>query len=213
MPTGYTSMIDDDPTITTKRWIMEGLSRAFGVCVSLRDDPFNLDEQQILARIANSEQQSIEYHQEELINAHNHHAFLQQLSNEDWRVDWKKHLQTVEETNAKSIEQSSRKQQHHEHIRDELLSILASPNIEPTTQNIVEFGVKQLGLVAYECKPFVQELPTFEQFTISSLKSATWKIDYHKKELNKAQIRKEERVNAYVSLRKNLDVILEESSK
>ena len=47
MPTGYTAQIDDDPNLTTAKWVTEGLSRAFGVCVILRDGPYGLTEDEI----------------------------------------------------------------------------------------------------------------------------------------------------------------------
>jgi hypothetical protein len=205
-------MLDRNPTMTTKKWVMEGLSRAFGVCVTLRDDDMNLTEEQIKERIAKDS--SIDYHQKELENALAEQCKIAVRTAEEWQKLWKKEDDRRTKANLKYLDEANSMAKRHLMVHQELAAVLASPEIDEVTRNIAKFGIDQLDLVSDECKPYHIESVTLKDFEKNAISENTRDIEYHTKELAAAKKRTQERLEMYDRLRKDLDsVLLDISSK
>jgi hypothetical protein len=66
MPTGYTAQLEE-MKYNTEKWLIQSISRAFGMCVMLRDDRQDLSEEEIIKKIKD-DSDSV-YHTKELANA------------------------------------------------------------------------------------------------------------------------------------------------
>lgn len=206
MPTGYTDMIDKNPDMTTEQWIMEGLARAFGVCVTLRDDRPDLTEEQIKKKIEENERQTVNYHQKELKKARKELKRLNVLTEKEWLVEWNKAEKNRIENNNHSISITKKLKDRHNKVRNDLEKILASSKISKITRNIVKYGIDQLNMVQSECEPYTYKNRPLRLFKSDKVKSASRDIVYHTKELVEAKKRMRKRIYEYSRLRKDLNM-------
>jgi hypothetical protein len=204
MPTGYTDMIDRNPTMTAKQWVMEGLARAFGMCVTLRDDAFDLSEEQIKKKLVESEQSEINYHQKELNKAKKKCRTLATKTNKEWLTLWLTDDNKREEENKKSVVRANKLSDRHERVRDGLNRILASDKVHEVTKSIAKFGIEQLDLVVADGEPYIREPITLEGFIKEAISSSKRDIKYHTEELAKAKQRGQERINLYARLKEDI---------
>jgi len=207
MPTGYTAMLDDNPKMTTQQWIMQGLARAFGICVILRDESLNLTEEQITQRIAEDGKRDIGYHQTELNKAIEESVKLAKRTEVEWETAWQKDEQEKEQHNKNSIARAKKMTERHFQVINDLERILASPEVDEITKNIANYGIEQLKLVKSEREPYIQESIPFEAYRVNTIKSNTRDIQYYTEELDKEKERVNGRVLAYSKLRKDLDAV------
>lgn len=202
MPTGYTAIIDDDPKMTARQWIMEGLARAFGICVMMRDDPRDLTEEQILQRL--TEDSSASWNEKELNKAVEESKRLATRTTKGWKVAWQKEENKKRNANKRSVEEANKMRKRHEQICGDLLKVLASDKAHEVTKNIAKFGVEQLDLVASDCLPFIQKPIALKDFMKDCIQKNARNIAYHTEELAKAKQRTEERVNLYKRLKEDV---------
>ena len=206
MPTGYTNMIDENPEITTKQWVMEGLARAFGVCAILRDGPFNLSEKQIIKRLR--ENDSNNYHQEELAKAKIDAKSIEIRSEHVWKALWKKSEAEKKKANQQSILEANKLKERHEKIRADLEILRDSSEASEVTKKIAEYGINQLHITESDCEAYIIESLSLEEYKAKILKSNKWNLEYHAKEQVKSEHRTKERLETYLQLRKDLDMLL-----
>ncbi len=204
-------MIDEHPEMTTKQWVMEGLARAFGVCVTLREDAFNLSEKQITEKIREHGQHEIQYHQKELANADIEN--LRKRTEAEWRTAWLENEKAKQKSNQDSIIRKEKVRLRHTQVGTELRRILESPKAHQFTKDVAKFGLDQLDVASSDCEPYIQESETLTQFKLNTFKHNEWNINYHKEELAKAEERTRERIKLYLQLRKDLDKVLTEAGK
>ena len=199
-------MLDKNPEMTTKQWVMEGLARAFGVCATLRDEPHGMTEEQIRKKIA--EDGSGGWHQKELTKARAEHAKLSVRTEEQWMTAWKEDETRKVQSNKKSRRKATKLEKRHERALKDLQCLLDNPSISETTRNIAQFGVKQLGLVAYECKPYIQPSEPFNQYKQNTLSRTIHDIKYHTEEKAKTEERVTNRLKYYDRLKKDVELCL-----
>ena len=204
MPTGYTAMIDDNPKMPTTQWIMEGLARAFGICVTLRDDPQGLTEEQIMKRLSQDTKNEVSYHKKELVKATKEAERLATRTETEWKRVWQNEERKKRTANKRSVKEADKSRERHEQIRSELLRVLVSDKAHEVTKNIIKFGIEQLNLVKSDCTPYIQEPTTLEKFIRSQIDRNVRDIDYHTKELANAKERTTERVNLYKRLKEDI---------
>ena len=204
MPTGYTAMIDDNPKMTATEWIMEGLARAFGICITLRDDSQGLTEKQILERLTQDLEKETSYHKKELRKATKEVKRLGTRNETEWKRVWQSEEKKKRTANKRSVEEADKNRERHERIRFELLRVLASDKAHKITKNIIKFGIDQLDLVKSDCTPYIQEPITLEKWIRSQIDQNTRDIDYHTKELAEAKERTTERINLYKRLKEDI---------
>lgn len=206
MPTGYTEMIDTHPKMTTKKWILTGLARAFGVCVTLREEPMGLTEAQIRERIAKDGQSDIDWHKAELDKAVSEMKTIGVRTETEWKALWQASEKHKKAHNALSIAEAEKIADRHEGVRKDLLKIVDS-DVDEFTRNIAKYGLDQLKLTQSECEPFLYESMTLDEFKGNKTRENVRDIEYHTKEMAQAQKRVNERVQAYMTLRKDLDKV------
>ena len=207
MPTGYTDMIDRNPKMTAKQWIMEGIARAFGVCVTLRDEPMDLTEEQIKERIAKDGHGDVAWHQMELAKAIQEKAEIEKRTPQEWRKAWRKSEAEKVKGNIESTARAEKMATRHNKIREEL-ELLANSEVDEFTKTVAKYGLNQLEIVKDETEPYINAPVTLKFFKIETIRSNTRDIAYHTKEMAEAKLRADDRVQAYMTLRKDVDTVL-----
>jgi len=204
MPTGYTDMIDRNPKITTTQWVMQGLARAFGICVTLRDDSMDLTEHEITQRLTEDTKHEVKYHEKELDKARKESLRLANRTCKAWQTAWSKYESEMRLHNQESTTEKSKNAERHNQVRDDLERILGSDKIHETTRNIVQFGIDQLKLVQSDCIPYIEAPMELKTFISDAIKSNKRDIEYHTEELAKAKERTLERINLYKRLKEDI---------
>ncbi len=157
MPTGYTEQLDKNE-MDTKTWIMEGISRAFGICVMLRDAKSDLTEKEIIKHLKKDADDS--WHIKSLAEAKAKLEKYNAISDADLEAEIKKENNCIKRENKKNIAGAAKRKKLHDTTRENLNKILQSKTIGETTRNIVEFGISQLDLAKNECEPYLSDLIT-----------------------------------------------------
>lgn len=207
MPTGYTDMIDNKPEMTTEQWIMTGLARAFGICVTLRDDELNLTEEQIEKRLEKDSQSDVNYNKKELEEAKIEAKVISKRTDEEWQALYVENEKRKLKENEESIAEHKLIKTRHLQVQKELETILNS-KIHTITKDIVNFGVEQLTLVKDECEPYIQEPETLQKFITETKRSNAWNLKYHTEELSKATKRANQRLKLYQQLKHDVSTLL-----
>jgi len=207
MPTGYTAMIDEDPTMTTARWVREGLARAFGVCIALRDESFDLTEGQIIERITKDAQHTVDYHNDALEKAKARLNEIQAFSKDDWTDEWKQAVSKIEVGNTESKGEADAIKARHDSVREDLRKLGAETTSE-SVKRLVEFGLNQLNLTINEEEGYHQEVPILEAYITHEGEHALWYFNYHIEELEKAKKRLEETIATYSEIQAETKRIL-----
>ena len=97
MPTVYTASLDENPAMSTKQWIMEHLTRAFGICIMLRDYRSDLSEREILDIM--SQDTGVDYAREHLEENQKKLKVLNRRSEQQWITVWNEHEDKTDESN------------------------------------------------------------------------------------------------------------------
>ncbi len=200
-------MIDDDPNLTTAKWVTQGLTRAFGVCIALRDESFDLTEEQVLSRIKEDNEHSISYQEKGLKEAQETQALHKKMSDADWKEEWEVAARRILESNKRSMEEAARLRERHDAARRDLIK-LKSNTSDVSTIRIAEFGLEQLKLVESETKPYTLEIPTLIEFIDSEKESVKRDLLYHGEELDRVKKRAAEAVDVYTAIQNEVKRIL-----
>jgi hypothetical protein len=200
-------MIDRKPEITTAKWVTEGLARAFGVCVSLREDDMNLTEKRIEQRLIEDGQHNIDYQNEELIKAEKEAEAISKRTEEEWQTLYVADEKEKVEGNTKRTIEAQAMKARHTQVQKDLEKVLES-NVHTITKDIVKFGIDQLKLTEDETEPYIQEPVTLQKFIAETKKANAWSLSYHEEELAKATKRAKERLKLYRQLKKDINAVL-----
>jgi len=174
MPTGYTAKVatGEISDFESFAWLC---ARAFGACISLRDDPMTTTRPGVFV--------ARDYHRKALSEARSELARLVALTDDDWCAEHdaaqKKVIYDRESENAKRLEQKGR-------YETMLNAVIAW---EPPTEDHVEmksFMEKQLReSIDFDCAPvdkYYPDLPPVDQWKLERIESARRNIEYHEKE-------------------------------
>jgi len=203
MPTDNTAMIDNDLDLSTARWVTEQLARSFGVCVALRDDDWDLTEDEIEERLKEIVNRDTNYHKGELITAR---GALEELKRPKvWNELYLSTVDEIEKRNRRNAKKANAIKLRHQQVKEDLIKLRDNTKDE-LTGKLAEFGLKQLKLVESDTEPYISVVPSFEKFKIDKLHSLNWDVDYHTKKLG--EIGKEERLSAYQRIRSEVGKIL-----
>ena len=207
MPTGYTDMIDEHPRLTTAKWVMEGLSRAFGVCVTLRDDSMNLSEKEIEKRLQKEVDDGMSYYREKLKETDETLAKLHKNPKMFWDAEYAATVDRIKKRNAEQIIEKNKTKVRHDQVKQDLIK-LRDNTTDEVTRNIAQFGLDQLELVKSETEPWITEIPSLEKFKADKYASLNQDIEYYTKNINEAEERERGRLIAYRTIKAEVTRIL-----
>lgn len=210
MPTGYTSELDENPDLTTAKWVTANLSRAYGVCVTLRDGPYGLSDDEIEEHLKKAVGRSTSYHKRKIKKAKKTLGIIKD-DPEAWNDLYESTVNRMQDYNKRGKEEAGITKLRHERVERELI-ILRDNTEDEMTRNIAKFGLSQLELVKRDREPYIQEIPSLEKFKVDKFASLNRDIEYHTKNMKEAHQREWERVHAYRKLRSEVARILEPQS-
>lgn len=207
MPTGYTAMLDN-PKLTTAKWVTEGLARAFGVCVILRDDDRSLSEEQIEASLKEHVESSTRYCKEKLREAVEALAKLGEDQDKFWVDEYASTVKRMRKHNERSMKEANKTKLRHQQAENDLIK-LRDETTDEITRNIANYGLEQLKLVESETKPYTFEILSLEQFKADKLASLNHDIEYYTKQIKETEEREKGRMLAYQTLKAEVKRILD----
>ncbi len=207
MGTSYTYELDDNPKLTTAQWVTEHLSRAFGVCITLRDGPFGLSDEEIEEHLEEEVKRSTKYHREKLDTAQNQLDMLED-NPEAWKDLYSITIAGMKTATKRSIKEAKKIEDRHLQARKDLTK-LRDDTVDDITRNIAQFGLDQLEIAKSDTEPYIRKIPTFEEFKVSKLKSLNWGIEYYTKNMKETESREGKRVFVYRRIRYEVKRILE----
>ena len=115
MPTGYTAELDDNPELTTAKWVTQNLARAFGVCVHLRDGPYGLTEDEIESHLEDEIERSTRYHREKTDEALKTLKTINDTP-EAWNDLYTSAVDRLQEYNKRSREEAETTKLRHQQV-------------------------------------------------------------------------------------------------
>ena len=211
MPTGYTCMIDDNPNMTTKQWILEELIRSFDVCITLRDESPHLTEEQIITKMREYDQENIDYCQKSLNEAITNAKLFATQTDEEWKTAWKTYKDEVEQNNNESIIRAKTIADKHNPIFVDLQKIVETPGLDEFTVSIARFGMQQLTVTHRETLPYIQEVEVLETWKTNLVHRTEREIEYYTRKLAEAKLSMNERITMYTKLKEDLNKVFGES--
>ena len=206
MPTSYTATLDETPNMTTGQWVLESLSRQFGVCVTLRENG-DMTEEQIEAHLQERVDEAGSYHIDALKKAGETLQKIGEDSDSFWPTEYASVVEHKEKYNRESIEEANTRKVKHDKARGDLI-ILRERTTDEATRNIAEFGLSQLELVKSETEPYITKIPTLEKFKENTIHQLNRDIEYHSKNLEADKKRERSRLEAYLKIKSEVAEIL-----
>jgi len=203
MPTGYTYALDEHPDMSTKQWIMEHLVRAFGICVTLREEDPYLTEEQIKQKL--TENSSIKYHEAELKKAQILVKEFDSRTEQEWKSLWEQSEIERKKDNKERIAKGRCLAQRHKKVREDLQTIINTPNTNEITKNIAKFGIQQLDLVQHDTEPYIIGPSSLKEFKEDAVKSAKRDVETYIRELEAEKERTADRLASYERLKEDVD--------
>ena len=207
MPTGYTAVLDDDPRVDAAKWVTKTLSRAFGVCVRLRDHNFDLTEKQIEKFLEKAVEDDAKYYIELLTETEKTLLEINVNSEEFWKREYETSIKRIKDYNERSNKEASEKKARHNQIRQDLIKLRDNTSDE-TTKNIAKYGLEQLEVVKSETEPYVSEIPSFEKFQQDKMHSLQRDLTYYNEKLQESREREKGRLLAYQIIKSEVKRIL-----
>lgn len=206
MPTGYTSALDEKD-LSTAQWFTEHLTRAFGVCIVLRDGPYGLSADQIEEHLEKEVERSTQYYRENLMTTQ---KLIEQVKTDPKAILRELYNSTVKqekEYNTESIKKAREtKKRHRQTIKD--LKKIQNKTTDETVRNIAQFGLDQLELVKRETEPHVSEIPSLEAFIWDKAFSLNRDLKYYEEKIAESIEREIDRLEAYRMIRSEIERIL-----
>ena len=190
MPTGYTQQIIDG-TVKTPKEFLHLCLRDFGICISMRDEPLNLQED-YTEHIKKSYQDSIDYHNKVLENAKKEYERVINLSDDDLYEMYVKKFTDNRDYYQKRTDEAKKQNAKYQVFYDAIKSWDCSEEFK----NIKKFALKQIDISKEDEDYYADELSkkmlTKEEFISGGkneyeedlLKNAISDISYHQKELD-----------------------------
>jgi len=208
MPTGYTAQLDDK-NWNARKWMLEGISRAFGVCVTMRDDG-HLSKKEIIKTLTKSDDDS--YNNQALKENKIKLKKYLSMTDDAWKKKMKQENDGIKQGNTKQIKKTILLRNKHNQVRQDLNKILKSPDARDVTKSIAKFGIEQLNVAEkYDCTSYIT--PThkkWKRFKSNTIYETKRSIGYHTKELKEETERNKGRLEAYLELAEDVDKILKE---
>lgn len=188
MPTGYTQQIIDG-TVKTPKEFLHLCLRNFGVCISMRDMPFDsqVDYTEFIKKYY---QNSIDYHIEALENAKAEYERVINLSDDELYEMYVERFSDNRNYYQKRTDGVKKQNAQYQSFYDAIKNWDCSEEFS----NIKKFALDQIDISKeaedYYADELSKEMLTKEEFISDGkykeelLKNSKWDIDYHQKELD-----------------------------
>jgi len=200
MPTGYTASLEAKG-YDVKRWIKEDVSRAFGMCIMMRDSGGELTEANIKKNLEKEIKEN--YHIRQLVELDQKSKRYSQRSLLYWKKIAKKQYDNAKREYDKKTKEYEIKEKAWNDARNKLTILLNKSKFEANT-NVIQFAIDQWELVKDEYDgsylDSVPSLDTPEQLKHTSILRLNKDIEYHTKEAKESQNREKERLQSYNDL-------------
>jgi hypothetical protein len=188
MPTYYTNLIDEDPNLSTKEWLIKYLSRAMCLTVALRDENPEMTEEQVVKALEESYQQSMEYYVKSLHEGTEKLLKVLKMTDKQWLEDWEEYKDTIAKSNESSMNNAIKTQRRHLKVIAELQQVIDSKETSKVTKDIAQFGIEQLELVKSQRMPYIINPVPLEKYIQNTMESLKQSMEYDKKEIAEHKI-------------------------
>lgn len=211
MPTGYTQQIIDG-TVKTPKEFLHLCLRDFGICISMRDEPLNLQED-YTEHIKKYYQDSIDYHNKVLENAKKEYERIINLSDDDLYEMYVKKFTDNRDYYQKRTDEAKKQNAKYQVFYDAIKNWDCSEEF----RNIKKFALKQIDISKEDEDYYKDELskkmPTKEEFISNDkskykedlLRCAKSNINYHQEELDNATKRMNDALAFYERFKKEIE--------
>ena len=191
MPTGYTQPIISS-TVKTPKEFLHLCLRNFGVCISMRDMPFDAQQVDYTEYIKKYYQDSIGYHTKVLENAKAEYERVINLSDDDFYEMYVERFSHNREYYQKRTDEAKKQNAQYQSFYDAIKNWDCSEEFS----NIKKFALDQIDISKededYYADELSKEMLTKEEFISGGkneykeelLKHAISDISYHQKELD-----------------------------
>ena len=190
MPTGYTQQIIDGKIKTPKEFLHLCL-RNFGICISMKDEPLNSQED-YTESIKKYYQDIIGYYSKKLENANKEYTRILNLSDDDLYEMYVEKFTNDRDYYQKITDGINKQNAQYQSFYDAIKNWDCSEEFS----NIKKFALDQIDISKededYYADKLSKEMLTKEEFISNGkskyeedlLEQAKWDIDYHQKELD-----------------------------
>lgn len=211
MPTGYTQQIIDG-TVKTPKEFLHLCLRDFGICISMRDEPLNL-QKDYTEHIKKYYQDSIDYHNKVLENAKKEYERIINLSDDDLYEMYVKKFTDNRDYYQKRTDEAKKQNAKYEVFYDAIKSWDCSEEFS----NIKDFALDQIVLSKNDEDDYADELSkemlTKKEFISNDkskykddlLKCAKSNISYHQEELDNTTKRMNDALAFYERFKKEIE--------
>ena len=212
MPTGYTQQIIDG-TVKTPKEFLHLCLRNFGVCVSMRDVPFNESQVDYTEYIKKYYQDTIDYHAKALENAKAEYERVINLSDDDFYEMYVKRFSDNRDYYQKRTDVVKKQNAQYQSFYDAIKNWDCSEEFS----NIKKFALDQIDISKeaedYYADELSKEMLTKEEFISNGkskyeedlLKNAISNISYHQKELDEITKKMNDTLAFYERFRKEIE--------
>ena len=191
MPTGYTQQIIDGKIKTPKEFLHLCL-RNFGVCISMRDVPFDTPQVDYTEYIKKYYQDTIDYHAKALENAKAEYERVINLSDDDFYEMYVERFSHNREYYQERTDKTKKQNAQYQSFYD----AIKNWNCSEEFSNIKKFALDQIDISKeaedYYADELSKEMLTKDEFISNGkskyeedlLKQTKWNIDYHQEQLD-----------------------------
>ena len=211
MPTGYTAFIENGKVKTAKQFLHLCL-RAFGICVRMRDDSLEVEDD-YTPKIIDGYQKDIEYHQKYLDIAKENLKTYQEMSDKDL---CSKYIKDTSEK-IKNLQKSITKEfsEYGDYLR--LQEQIQNWDCDEEFSEIKKFALHQIKISIPNNSFYEEELakcgkPTKEgyeerreEYRNSLIKHTQWDVEYHTNEIDRLLKSKEDTLAFYQRFKDELE--------
>ena len=191
MPTGYTQQIIDG-TVKTPKEFLHLCLRNFGICISMRDMPFDAQQKDYTECIRKYYQDAMGYHAKALKNAKAEYERVINLSDDDLYEMYVERFSDNRNYYQKRTDEVKKQNAQYQSFYDAIKNWDCSEEFS----NIKKFALDQIDISKEDEDKYTDELSkemlTKEEFISNSkskyeedlLKQTKWDIDYHQEQLD-----------------------------
>ena len=191
MPTGYTQPIIDG-TVKTPKEFLHLCLRNFGICISMRDMPFDVSQGDYTEYIKKYYQDAMDYHVKALENAKAEYERVINLSDDELYEMYVERFSDNRNYYQKRTDEVKKQNAQYQSFYDAIKNWDCSEEFS----NIKKFALDQIDISKddedYYADELSKEMLTKEEFISNSkskyeedlLKQTKWDIDYHQEQLD-----------------------------